>query len=529
MTAPRDFEHRYRAIVGRDPRFDGYFFTGVTSTGIYCRPSCPARTPRREHVRFYATAAAAQSAGFRACKRCIPGAVPGSPEWNVRGDVAGRAMRLIADGVIERDGVQGLAARLGYGERQLRRILLADLGAAPLALARAHRAHVARLLLETTPLSVTEIAFAAGFASLRQFNATIQEVFEATPSELRERGRRHGAAAEPVAALGARSGAGVAAGEGVAAVAAAHPIEIRLARREPFDFGALLRFLGPRAIAGVEEVVGTTYRRTLRLPNGPATFEVGDDGAAIRCRLELSDPRDLGPAVARIRRLLDLDADPVAVAGVLGDDRLLGPLVAASPGRRAPGVVDGGELAVRAVLGQQVSVAAARTVAGRLVAHLGTPLPIASGGLTQLFPEPAAIADAPDDLLPMPASRRRTVRAVAAALATGQLALDAGADRNEAGRRLREIPGVGPWTAGYVALRALGDPDVLLAEDLGVRHALGARGGPTDPGAIAALGAAWAPWRSYATHHLWASLDLSGPAARSAGAASRRPTDGVVP
>jgi AraC family transcriptional regulator, regulatory protein of adaptative response / DNA-3-methyladenine glycosylase II len=508
MTAPRDFEHRYRAIVSRDPRFDGYFFTAVTSTGIYCRPSCPARTPKREHVRFYPTAAAAQAAGFRACKRCIPGVVPGSPEWNLRSDVAGRAMGLIADGVIERDGVPGLAARLGYGERQLRRLLLADLGATPLALARAHRAHVARLLLETTALPVTEVAFAAGFASLRQFNETIRAVFEASPTELRE--RRHGRGRTPDTATDGD------APTNEPGPLAGHPIEIRLARREPFDFVALLAFLGPRAIPGVEAVADGCYRRSLRLPNGPATVELTDDGAAVRCRLVLADPRDLGPAVARVRRLLDLDADPEAVGEALGRDELLGSLVARSPGRRAPGAVDGMELAVRAVIGQQVSVAAARTIAGRLAAALGESLPGDGAGpvsaVGRLFPTAAAIADAPDELLPMPAARRRTVRALATKLAEGRVVLDAGTDRDEAVARLRAVPGVGTWTAQYIALRALGDPDVLLASDLGVHHAMAALGGPTDPTTLAAFGVRWAPWRSYATHHLWASLagELAG-------------------
>jgi AraC family transcriptional regulator of adaptative response / DNA-3-methyladenine glycosylase II len=385
--------------------------------------------------------------------------------------------------------VPGLAGRLGYGERQLRRILLADLGAAPLALARAQRAHVARVLLETTDLAITAIAFAAGFASLRQFNATIREVFDASPTQLRERRRRGREPHVP------------------------NRMEIRLARREPFDFGAPLAFLGLRAIPGVEEVVGDTYRRTLRLPHGPAVAEVSDDGAAVRCRLALSDPRDLGPAVARMRRLLDLDADPVAVDDVLGRDPALTRLVRATPGRRAPGAVDGGELAIRAVLGQQVSVVAARTIAGRLTLAEGTPLAVPSGGLTHLFPEPSRIAAASDASLPMPAPRRRTVRAVATALAQGTLLLDAGVDREAALVQLRRIPGIGPWTAGYVALRALGDPDVLLADDLGVRRAARALGLPDDPAALRERGERWGPWRSYATHHLWASLASSAAAA----------------
>jgi AraC family transcriptional regulator of adaptative response / DNA-3-methyladenine glycosylase II len=506
------FDRRYRVVAGRDRRFDGYFFTAVTTTGIYCRPSCPARTPRRDRVRFYPTAAAAQEAGFRACKRCVPGATPGSPEWDVRGDVAGRAMHLIDEGLVDREGVPGLARRLGYGERQLRRILLADLGATPLALARAQRAGMARLLLETTELPITDVAYAAGFSSLRQFNDTIREIHAATPTELRRRGHRRG---------GDRSA------PGGGAAAPGTRIQLRLARRDPFDPGALLTFLGPRAIVGVEAVVDGVYRRSLRLPHGVGLAELHDDGVAVVCALTLSDARDLAPAIARIRRLLDLDADPVAIREDLAPDRVLGPLVAADPGRRAPGAVDGFELAVRAVVGQQVSVAAATRIAGRIVERLGTPLQMQLGGVTHLFPEAARLADAADEDLPLPAARRTTVRALAAAIATGRLDLGIGADREEARARLTAIPGIGPWTAGYVALRALGDPDVLLAEDLGVRKAAQAHGLPTDPAALAARGARWAPWRSYATHHLWASLSapalpapaLSAPALQAPGRA----------
>ncbi len=482
MVLDLDFAGRYRAVQSRDPRFDGWFFTAVTSTGIYCRPSCPATTPRAEHVRFYPTAAAAQEAGFRACKRCIPGAVPGSPAWDLTGDIAGRAMHLIADGLVEREGVPGLARHLGYSERQVRRHLLADLGAGPLALARAQRAHVARLLLETTDLPVTEVAFAAGFGSLRQFNATIREVFAAAPTELRE-ARRPGPAAP--------SGR----------------IVLRLARRAPFEWPALLRFLALRAVPGVEEVDDGVYRRSLRLPHGPAIVELADDGEAVRCALALSDPRDLGPAVARCRHLLDLDADPVAVAEALGRDAVLADLVRAAPGRRSPGAVDGAELAVRAVLGQGITVAAARTIAARLVEAHGTRLTSPSGGITHLVPTAADIAALDPATLPGPAGRRAALHGVAEALAAGVLVLDAGADRGEAARRLHAIRGIGPWTAAYVAMRALGDPDAWLPGDGALRSALARRGGPVDPRGIAALAARWRPWRSYAVHHLWASLD----------------------
>ena len=487
MAFDLDFEQRYRAVSSRDARFDGWFFTAVTSTGIYCRPSCPAATPRPENVRFYPTAAAAQAAGFRACKRCVPGAVPGSPAWDLRADLAGRAMHLIADGVVERDGVPGLAARLGYSERQVRRHLVADLGAPPLALARAQRAHVARLLLETTDLPVTEVAFAAGFGSLRQFNATIRGVFAASPTDLRAARRSGG-------------------------TAPAGRIELRIARRPPFAWEALLAFLGSRAVPGVEEVVDGAFRRSLALPHGPAIVELADGGDAVRCTLALADPRDLGPAVARCRRLLDLDADPVAVDAALGVDPFLAGLVAAVPGRRSPGAADGSELAMRAILGQGVTIAAARTLAGRLVAAHGTRLAMPSGGVSHLFPGAEVVADADPAALPGPPVRREALRGVAGALAEGRLRLDPGVDREEAVRRLRGIRGVGPWTAAYIAMRALGDPDVLLPGDVALRRVFAERGASMErespPGAeaLAARAERWRPWRSYAVHHLWASL-----------------------
>ena len=484
MVLDLDFAGRYRAVKSRDPRFDGFFFTGVTSTGIYCRPSCPATTPKVEHVRFYPTAAAAQDAGFRACKRCIPGAVPGSPAWDLEADVAGRAMRLIADGIVEREGVPGLARRLGYSDRQVRRHLRADLGAGPLALARAQRAHVARLLLETTDLPVTEVAFAAGFGSLRQFNETIRQVFAVAPTSLRA-ARRPGEAAPT------------------------GRITLRLARRAPFAWPQLLRFLSLRAVPGVEEVRDGTYRRSLRLPHGPAIVELADDGEAVRCALALADPRDLAPAVARCRRLLDLDADPVAVDETLGGQPFLADLVRATPGRRSPGAADASELAVRAVLGQGITVAAARTLAGRLVDAHGVPLKTPQGAVTHLFPSAAELAALDPASLPGPTVRRAALHGVAEALATGALDLDAGADREAAFRRLRALRGIGPWTAAYVAMRALADPDVLLPGDVALRHAVTRRGGPADARGLAGLAAPWRPWRSYAVHLLWASLEAA--------------------
>jgi AraC family transcriptional regulator of adaptative response / DNA-3-methyladenine glycosylase II len=476
---PIDEEAAYRAVQSRDPRFDGMFYTGVRTTGIYCRPSCSARTPHRRNVGFYPSAAAAQRAGFRACKMCRPDATPGSADWNARADLAGRAVRLIADGVIDRDGVAGLARQLGYSERQLSRALVSQMGAPPLALARAQRAQTARVLLENTALAASEIAFAAGFASIRQFNDTIREVFASTPSQLR-------------AAPAGRGEPGT--------------INLRLAYRPPMELEATLRFLSQRAIAGVEAfdaADGPSYHRTLRLPHGAGLVSLRPAAGHVAARLRLIDHRDLAAAVARVRRLLDLDADPLAVDGVLSAQPALAGLIGERPGLRSPGAVDGFEMAVRAVVGQQVSVAGARTVLGRIVAEFGVAAFEAEPDW-RLFPDPAVIAGLDPATLPMPRARGRTLVALAAAMATGTLVLSAGSDRPATRAALLELPGIGPWTADYLLMRAVGDPDVYLGSDLGIQHALAALSGADllDP-------AAAAPWRSYLTHHLWASL--SGP------------------
>ncbi len=476
----------YLAVKSKDARFDGMIYVGVTSTGIYCRPSCPAMTPKPEHMRFYPTAAAAQQSGFRACKRCRPDAVPGSPEWNSRNDVAGRAMRLIADGVVNREGVPGLARRIGYSARQLQRSLVAEVGASPLALARAQRALMARTLLETTALPITDVAFAAGFSSVRQFNETIQAVFSQTPSELRSRIHLRETTSE------------------------AGSIRLRLPYRPPMEFADLLAFLSTRAVPGVEEVTDGTYRRVLHLPHGLGIAAVRpgpkSEPPHLACDLQLDDLRDLATAIARIRALFDLDADPMSILSRLSPDPLLGPLVQKAPGRRAPCHVDPDELAIRAVLGQQVSVAGARTIAGRIAQRWGAPLSRPSGALTHAFPTPAALAAASLDDLPMPGSRRRALHSLVAALADGTIRLDAGADRDAVAQALLALPGIGPWTVAYIRMRALGDPDVFLPTDLGVRRALERLGAPADPRSASSIAEAWRPWRSYALQHLWASL-----------------------
>ncbi|ASU85579.1 AraC family transcriptional regulator [Nocardiopsis gilva YIM 90087] len=500
-----DDDHCYLAVRSGDARFDGVIFVGVTSTGIYCRPSCPAVAPKRENTVFFPSAAAAQGAGFRACKRCRPDATPGSPEWNARADAVGRAMRMIADGAVDRDGVAGLSAALGYSERQLQRLLTAELGAGPLALARAQRAQTARVLLETTDLSMADTAFAAGFASIRQFNETIREVFARTPTELRARSAHRDGSAR-LDTVGHPDGGPL-----------AGTISLRLPYRAPCDLGHTFGFLGARAVPGVEEVTPDGYRRVLRLPHGTGIAELapGDGPGYVRCRLRLEELRDLGTAVQRCRRLLDLDADPQAVAEVLGTDTLVAPLVAAAPGLRSPGHVDPAELAVRAIVGQQVSVAAARTVAGRLVERYGKPLTVPiggpSGGLTHVFPLVETLAEADPQELPMPRGRARALVALSTALASGDIDLGPGADRDESAERLRALPGIGPWTADYIRMRALGDPDVFLHTDLGVRQALERLGHPGDGHSAATTARAWRPWRSYASHHLWASNSRAAP------------------
>ncbi|MEW2143129.1 AlkA N-terminal domain-containing protein [Micromonospora vinacea] len=486
-----DFERCYRAVDSRDQRFDGWFYTGVTSTGIYCRPSCPAITPKRQNVRFFPSAAAAQGAGLRACRRCRPDAAPGSPLWDVRADVVGRAMRLIADGVVDRDGVPGLASRLGYTERHLHRMLSAEMGAGPLALARAQRAQTARILIETTDLAMAEIAFAAGFGSVRQFNDTLREVYASAPSDLRAaRGRQQ-----------APAGAGT--------------IALRLAYRPPLHARALLDFLAVRALPGVEEVRDGTYQRGLRLPHGTGQVALTPVDGHVAATLRLADLRDLAPAVARCRRLLDLDADPAAVDATLAVDPALAPAVAAEPGIRVPRSVDGFELAVRAVIGQQVSVTSARTTLTRLLSHRvdhevdevdgdqtpGQP----HGQRSELrgFLSAEELLGLPDSAFGMPVGRREALRGLARAVVDGSVDLAPGVDRGEAVRGLLALPGIGPWTANYLAMRAFGDPDVLLSSDLAVRRGAAALGLPDTPTTLDRYAERWRPWRSYATIRLW--------------------------
>jgi AraC family transcriptional regulator of adaptative response / DNA-3-methyladenine glycosylase II len=483
-----DFERCYRAVQSKDARFDGWFVTAVLTTRIYCRPSCPVRPPFARNVRFYPTAAAAQRAGFRACKRCRPDASPGSPEWNVRSDVVARVMRLLADGTVDREGVGGLAARVGYTTRQLERLLQAEVGAGPLALARAQRSQTARVLIETTDLPFGDVAFAAGFSSIRQFNETVRLVFDNTPTVLRKR------AAGRVGSL--KSGA-----------PSPGAVSLRLPVRTPFACEGLFGHLAASAVPGCEEVRDGAYRRTLRLACGNAVVTLKPAVDHVRCLLVLDDFRDLTTAIARCRRLLDLDADPEAIVDALSRDPDLCAMVAKAPGQRIPRTVDEAELAVRAVLGQQVSTKAARTHAGRLVAAYGQPVHDPEGALTHTFPSVEQLAEIDPVHLAVPKSRQRTLSALIAGCADGSVVLDAGCDWESARRQLLALPGVGPWTAEVIAMRGLGDPDAFPASDLGLRLAAKQLGLPKDQRALIEHSGRWRPWRSYATQHLWTTLE----------------------
>ncbi|WP_404954495.1 AlkA N-terminal domain-containing protein [Streptomyces sp. 147326] len=481
-----DTERCVRAVQSKDARFDGWFFTAVLTTRIYCRPSCPAVPPKVENMTFLPSAAACQQAGFRACKRCRPDTSPGSPEWNARADAVARAMRLIQDGVVDREGVPGLATRLGYSTRQVERQLNAELGAGPLALARAQRAQTARLLIETSELPMGDVAFAAGFSSIRTFNDTVREVFALSPSELRERAVKAGRHKnDPPRIPGT--------------------ISLRLPFRAPLNPDNLFGHLAATAVPGVEEWRDGAYRRTLRLPHGTGVVALTPQPDHIGCRLALTDLRDLTIAISRCRWMLDLDADPEAVDEQLRSDPLLAPLVDKAPGRRVPRTVDAQEFAVRAVLGQQVSTAAARTHAARLVTAHGERVEDPLGGLTHLFPSPQALAALDPDSLALPRSRRTTLTTLVSELADGSLPLGFDSDWEEARAQLSALPGFGPWTTEIIAMRALGDPDAFLPSDLGVRRAAQGLGLPAGPAALTARAAAWRPWRAYAVQYLWAT------------------------
>lgn len=481
----------YRALKTRDARFDGRFFTGVKTTGIYCRPVCPARTPLRKNVTFFACAAAAESAGFRPCRRCRPETSPGTPAWLGTSSTVSRAVRLIHEGYLDEHGADALAARLGVGERHLRRLFDEYLGAAPMEVALSRRLHLAKRLLDETGLPITDIAFASGFSSVRRFNDAFTKTFHRAPRDLRR---------ERVSGTGKTSPSDL--------------IEARLSYRPPFDWRGLLAFFGQRTLAGVESVDRQIYRRTIQ--SGANTGVISVRHEAARRQLVVSVPAELVGSLPeitrRVRRLFDLEADPSGIRGVLSADNHLAGLVRRRPGLRVPGAWDAFEIAVRAIVGQQVSVAAARTLCGRIVARHGTPLaPEYRNGLAHVFPTPGKLASARMSGLGLTGRRIATIRAIARGMAEGSLLIGTSADLEDTIARLIELPGVGAWTAHYIALRALGEPDAFPTGDLGLIRAWETVSQQeTSARKLDDIAEAWRPWRAYAALHLWTSLGSGG-------------------
>lgn len=477
-----DADACYRALAAHDARFDGLFYVAVSTTGIYCRPVCRARTPRRDRCTFYRLAVEAERAGYRACFRCRPELAPGGAPVDAVPLLVARALSHIEEGYLNEHSIEELAGECGVSSRHLRRAVEEELGVAPVELAQSRRLSLAKQLLQDSSLPLADIALSSGFRSVRRFNALFQARFGRPPSAIR---REHGDSSSPRA------------------------IRVRLDFRPPLDWDALLRFLEARSIPGVESVVKGEYRRTVRLGAKVGTVVVRrhPDRPAVIADVSFSLGSELMQIASRLRALLDLDAEPEVVAGHLRRDGRLRPLIARSPGLRVPGAFDTFEIVVRAVLGQRVSVRAATVFAGRLAGRFGTALPNEGGprSLTHVFPAPRSLAERGADEIAsigLPRARAETILAVARGFATGSMALRRGDDVAEAMRRLEELPGIGPWTAQYVAMRALRFPDAFPASDLGVRKALG---GVTAAGATR-LSEPWRPWRSYAVMHLWSSL-----------------------
>jgi len=490
----------YRALAARDRRFDGKFFTGVTSTGVYCRPVCPAVTPKAENCTFFPCAAAAEAAGFRPCLRCRPETAPGMPAWRGTSATVSRGMQLIEEGALDEGSVEELAERLGVGGRHLRRLFVEHLGASPLSIAQTRRVHFAKSLVVDTRLPMTQIAFAAGYRNVRRFNAEVQRVFHRSPRALRAvNGEARSVAATPTIAL-------------------------RQAFRGPLDWEALLAFLEPRAIPGVESVSDGVYRRTVSEGDFTGIVEVSKPSTHARDVLRVSVPvagtRYLAQLSTRARSLFDLGADPAVIAAQLSSDRRLRPLIRRHPGLRVPGAWNRFETAVRAILGQQISVAGATRLAGKLVRSFGRPIdPARDGemsraterastgpGLTHLFPRPEDLADANLARIGMPKTRAATIRALARAVCDGSPLLETTASLETALERLEEIPGCGDWTAQYIAMRVLREPDAFPAGDLGLRKALANDAATATAAAVRKRAEAWRPWRAYAAMWLWSSL-----------------------
>ncbi|HEX9305487.1 MAG TPA: AlkA N-terminal domain-containing protein [Thermoanaerobaculia bacterium] len=469
-----DWQVCSRARLSRDARFDGKFFIGVLGSGVYCRSICPAPTAKEKNVRYFASAAAAAEAGFRPCLRCRPESSPGTPAWLGTSNTVSRALRLIGESGLEDGGVELLAERMGVGSRHLRRLFLRHLGATPSAVARTRRLHFAKKLIDETTLPMSQIALASGFGSVRRFNAGIREVYHRTPTQIRRLARQ-------------------------TAIQPENHYLFRLRFRPPYDWNGMLAFLAPRATPGVEAVELGSYRRSISSNGSHGYFEVSlEDGNALAVRVQFDDPRSLYGIIERVRAMFDLGADWAAIAPSLRADPVLRGRVEAEPGLRVPGCWSGFELATRAILGQQISVAGATTLAGRIVRAFGKPLSLAND-LTHLFPEPHVLADADLAGVGLPRARSETIRAFARAVCDGRIRFEGVVDSDAFLTRLCEIPGIGEWTAQYVAMRALGEPDAFPAGDLGLQRAL-------DSGSSRELerrAEAWRPWRAYAAMYLW--------------------------
>ena len=479
-----DHDACYRAVAQRDPRFDGRFFTGVKTTGIYCRPICPARTPHKENVTFFPTAAAAQEAGFRPCLRCRPETAPDLGAWRGTSNTVSRALALIELGALDEARLEAFAERLGIGERHLRRLFQQHLGASPIAVAQTRRVLLAKQLIHETRLPMAEIAFAAGFGSVRRFNETFQALFRRAPRELRRASRED-----------------VSAGPG-------GEIVLLLRYQPPYDWQTVLDFLRRRAIAGIELVTQDRYSRTIALggAQGIVTVEHAPEKNALRASVRFPKLSSMPAIIARLRRVFDLGADPLTIAAHLAQDPVLSPLVRARPGLRVPGNWDGFELTIRAVLGQQITVVAARGLAARLVARYGKKLCAPEGALTHVFPDPRALAKADFAELGMPRSRAATISAVAQSVIAQPQLFEASSDLELAVERLRAIYGVGEWTAQYIALRQLREPDAFPASDIALMRAIAKIEGRAYSAAeLLSRAGPWRPWRAYAAQHLWSA------------------------
>lgn len=467
-----------RARQSRDARFDGRFFIAVTSTGVYCRPICPARSPKDENIRYFPTAAAAEAAGFRPCLRCRPEASPGTPAWFGTSGVVSRALRLIGEGALDEAGVEGLSDRVGLTARHLRRLFAEHLGATPLEVALTRRAHFAKQLLDETSLSCEQIAMAAGFGSVRRFNGEVRRTFHRTPTELRQL---------------ARTRAGTDSGR----------YRFRLSYRPPYDWASVLAFLAARATPGVERVDGEHYARSITVDgrHGAIAVSPAASGPTLVLDVQFGDPRALLSIVERVRRIFDLGADPIVIGECLGNDRWLRRSLERHPGIRTPGAWDGFELAVRAILGQQVSVRAATTMAGRLAERFGSPLPPQSGtvNLLYIFPTPEQLASVEIESIGVVRSRANAIRALAREVSSGAIKFGAAANPEDTLSRLVAIPGIGDWTAQYIAMRALGEPDAFPSGDLVLRR----MAGNCSARELDRRSAAWRPWRAYAVMLLW--------------------------